>query len=238
MKVQPPDVVVERSWCSEGAPLVAGMDEVGRGALAGVVTVGVAVVAPADLARPFPDGLTDSKLLTAAARARLEPLVKSWVTAWGVGHATPAEIDEVGIIGALRRAGNRALAIAEEACGPVRAVVLDGKHDWLTEHEGDLFAALEAQDADDASREVRTVVKGDLRCASVAAASVLAKCERDRLMAVAHQRFPHFGWDSNKGYGAQVHLEALREVGPCDLHRRSWALPERSQVTAGAVDGR
>lgn len=238
MSVQPPDVLHEAAWCADGAPFVAGMDEVGRGALAGVVTVGVTVLDPAALAVPFPDGLTDSKLLSASARARLEPLVKSWVTAWGVGHATPAEIDEVGIISALRRAGERALAVAEASCGPVRAVVLDGKHDWLTRPPDDLFASCDAQGASPAWREVRTVVKGDLRCASVAAASVLAKCARDRLMAQAHAQFPVFGWDRNKGYGAHVHLEALREVGPTDLHRRSWALPARTQVTAGAVDGR
>lgn len=149
----------------------------------------------------------------------------------------PAEIDEAGIIVALRRAGERALAAAEATCGPVRAVVLDGKHDWLTPPTGDLFDAFEAPPVD-AVREVRTVIKGDIRCASVAAASVLAKCARDRLMAAAHEQFPMFGWDSNKGYGAKVHLDALRELGPCDLHRRSWSLPERAPVPAGAVDGR
>ena len=237
MTVQPPDVLLEDGWCAEGVPLVAGMDEVGRGALAGVVTVGGAVVGPVALRAPYPEGLTDSKLLTPAARERLEPLVQEWVTAWGVGHATPAEIDEAGIIVALRRAGERALAAAEATCGPVRAVVLDGKHDWLTPPTGDLFDAFEAPPVD-AVREVRTVIKGDMRCASVAAASVLAKCARDRLMAAAHEQFPTFGWDSNKGYGAKVHLDALRELGPCDLHRRSWSLPERAPVPAGAVDGR
>jgi len=235
--VQPPDVVLEQEWCAEGAPFVAGMDEVGRGALAGVVTVGVAVLGPETLCQPYPEGLTDSKLLTASARQRLEPLVQGWVTAWGVGHASPAEIDEAGIIVALRRAGERALAAAEATCGPVRAVVLDGKHDWLTPPGGDLFDVLDDA-AVDVSRQVRTVVKGDMRCASVAAASVLAKCARDRLMAAAHEQFPMFGWDSNKGYGAKVHLDALRETGPCDLHRRSWALPERLAVPAGAADGR
>ena len=237
MTVQPPDVLVEDGWCAEGAPLVAGMDEVGRGALAGVVTVGVAVLGPEALQVPYPEGLTDSKLLSAAARERLEPIVQGWVTAWGVGHATPEEIDEAGIIVALRRAGERALAAAEASCGPVRAVVLDGKHDWLTPPAGDLFDAFDAAPLD-VSREVRTVVKGDLRCASVAAASVLAKCARDRLMAAAHEQFPRFGWDRNKGYGAKTHLDALRELGPCELHRRSWSLPERAVVTAGAVDGR
>lgn len=247
MTVTPPDLREELAWCGRGAGLVAGMDEVGRGALAGVVTVGVTVVGPPQIATPFPPGLTDSKLLSGAARERLEPLVREWVVAWGVGHSTPEEIDAVGIIVALRRAGERALAVAEATCGPVRCVILDGKHDWLTPPPGNLVDDLVAPGSlvggggDGLAaprREVRTIVKGDQRCASVAAASVLAKCERDRLMTAAHAAHPQFGWDSNKGYGARAHLDALRELGPCDLHRRSWALPERSPVTVGAEDAR
>ena len=155
------DLRVERAWLREGPVLVAGMDEVGRGALAGPVTVGVTVVEART--RPCPAGLTDSKMLSASARERFEGLVQRWAVAHGVGHASAAEIDEVGIIGALRRAGERALARAEEACGPVAAVLLDGSHDWLTSPaQGDLFDVLE--DATGA-RAVRTLVKGDLRCA-------------------------------------------------------------------------
>lgn len=236
MSTTPPDLLVEQEWCEQGVGLVAGMDEVGRGALAGPVTVGVAVVTPESMAVPFPVGLTDSKMLSAAARARIEPLVKEWVHAWGVGSASAADIDAHGIIAALRLAGERALLQAQETCGPVRAVVLDGKHDWLTRPERDLFTASDAPDDDAAHvRSVRMVVKGDLRCASVSAASVLAKCVRDREMIAAHAAFPDFGWEGNKGYGSAEHLAALRRLGPCDLHRRSWALPDRETVRLETV---
>lgn len=222
-----PDLAHESAWLAEGVGLVAGMDEVGRGALAGPVTVGCAVVGTVTVATPFPDGLTDSKALTARRREVIEPLVASWLHAWGVGHASPAEIDEIGIVGALRRAGLRALRAAEQVAGPVRAVVLDGSHDWLTGGgQADLLTPEDPED-DGTVREVRTVVKGDLRCASVSAASVLAKQARDRLMADAHVRHPGYGWDSNKGYGSGTHLAELRRVGPCDEHRRSWRLPEQ-----------
>jgi len=234
---QPPDVAVESAWLAEGVEVVAGMDEVGRGALAGPVTVGCAVVSAASLAVPFPAGLTDSKLLSAAARARIEPELAGWLVAWGVGHASPREIDALGIVGALRTAGRRALRAAAEAGPTVRAVLLDGSHDWLTAAgQDDLFAA-EDPDDDGVRREVRTLVKGDLRCASVSAASVLAKQARDRLMADAHVRHPGFGWASNKGYGSPDHLAELRRTGPSDEHRLSWRLPERDVVLGGAPDG-
>lgn len=234
---QPPDTLVESAWLAEGVEVVAGMDEVGRGALAGPVTVGCAVVSTATLAEPFPTGLTDSKLLSPAARARIEPAVAGWVLAWGVGHASPAEIDAHGIVAALRTAGLRALRAAQVAGPTVRAVLLDGSHDWLTAAgQDDLFAADDPED-DGVVRDVRTLVKGDLRCASVSAASVLAKQARDRLMAEADTRHPGFGWASNKGYGSADHLAELRRVGPCDEHRRSWNLPPRDAVPGAVPDG-
>jgi len=233
---QPPDVSVEAAWLAEGVEVVAGMDEVGRGALAGPVTVGCAVVSATSLAVPFPAGLTDSKLLGASARARIEPAVAGWLVAWGVGHSSPAEIDALGIVGALRTAGRRALRAAARSGPTVRAVLLDGSHDWLTPPaQHDLFAP-EDPDDDGVAREVRTLVKGDLRCASVSAASVLAKQARDRLMADAHARHPGFGWASNKGYGSPVHLAELRRAGPSDEHRLSWRLPERDVVLGDAPD--
>lgn len=220
------DLRLERAWLREGPALVAGMDEVGRGALAGPVTVGVTVVQAGT--RPCPAGLTDSKMLSAAARERFETLVQRWAVAHAVGHASAAEIDEVGIIGALRRAGERALARAEQMCGPVMAVLLDGSHDWLTQPaQGDLFDHPEVAST---PRAVRTLVKGDLRCASVAGASVLAKCERDRIMTALAAGHERYGWDRNKGYGAPEHLDALRAHGPSEHHRRSWRLPELSSA--------
>ena len=215
-----PSLRLERSLLRGGARVLAGMDEVGRGALAGPVSVGVVAV---DLAtRSGPRGVADSKLLTANARTALLPALRAWGLARAVGHASPAEIDELGIVGALRLAGQRALAAVVARVGTVDVVVLDGTHDWLTAPDPDLFTP-----ADDAVPNVRVVTqaKADRSCASVAAASVLAKCERDDLMVALHDEHPQYSWSSNKGYGAPEHLAALAAHGPTPHHRTSWRLP-------------
>lgn len=229
------DLSAERKLFDTGAKLVAGMDEVGRGALAGPVTVGVTLVGTET--GPCPPGLTDSKLLSATQREAHEITSRQWCVAWGVGHAQPQEIDQIGITGALRLAGLRALGQAQQVVGPVDALLLDGSHDWLSAEPSDLFGM--ADDADHlgevlAGAEVHTVVKGDETCASISAASVLAKCARDRIMVGLADEYPHYGWSSNKGYGAAVHLDALRSNGPSPQHRVSWRLP--AQVSDG--DGR
>lgn len=213
----------ERVLLGNGARLVAGMDEVGRGALAGPVSVGVVVVDAAT--RTAPQGLTDSKLLTAAARESLVPQVRRWGVAWAVGHAGPAEIDAHGIVAALRLAGRRALAQVRRSCGEIDVVLLDGSHDWLSRPDVDLFEAADL-DADPGERDpaVRTLVKADLQCSSVAAASVLAKVERDGLLSRLARQYPVYSWDQNKGYAAPAHLDALRRLGPTPQHRRSWNL--------------
>lgn len=224
----------ERDLWDRGAAVVAGIDEVGRGALAGPVTVGVCALAPCDT---WPDGLADSKRLTPARR---EAMVTSLADHEGggfglaraVAHSTAAEIDAHGIVVALRLAGMRALASIADAGIHVDAILLDGKHDWLTAPAPDLFASVEAE-VDPASAllpdvavpPVTMVIKGDDRCAAIAAASIGAKVERDALMRAAHERHPHYAWDSNKGYGATVHLDGIRAHGLTDLHRRSWSLP-------------
>ncbi|ROR73992.1 ribonuclease HII [Bogoriella caseilytica] len=224
-----PSRVLETSLLSElgQGGLLAGMDEVGRGALAGPVSVGAAVVC-ASTSRIMPRGLADSKLLTASAREELVAPVRAWCVASAVGHASPAEIDTFGIIAALRLAGLRALQnLAEQGVTP-HIVLLDGLHDWLS---GPLQTDLLAPDLPvvgdglDPAPAVRTQVKADTSCAVVAAASVLAKVERDRLMVELDQEQPHYGWAGNKGYSAPGHLLALRERGPCAHHRRSWRLP-------------
>ena len=219
-----PSLRVERSLQREGFRLVAGMDEVGRGALAGPVSVGVVVVD--ETSRSGPVGLRDSKLLPPHRREQLVAPVRRWALAYGVGHASAAEIDEIGIMGALRRAGRRAL----HATG-VRpdVVLLDGNHDWLTDpaREGLLAFAetdTDASGAGDAPLPVRTLIKGDMRCSSVAGASVLAKVERDAAMVAYGTAHPVYGWAVNKGYAAPEHRSALLEHGPCALHRRSWNL--------------
>jgi ribonuclease HII len=211
----------ERALWDAGFGVVAGIDEVGRGALAGPVSVGVCAVSRQD---HWPAGLADSKELTAAKREAIADALASFGVARAVGHASPAEVDGHGIIAALRLAGNRALAAVAASGARVEAVLLDGKHDWLTPPGADLFTAwLEPDAAVDVP--VTLVIKGDGLCASIAAASVLAKVNRDALMVAAHDRHPEYGWAGNKGYGSAGHLEAIRSHGPTPEHRLSWSLP-------------
>ncbi len=216
MATSGPTMRLERSLLRTGAVAV-GMDEVGRGALAGPVAVGAVVVA-ADTGRP-PAGVRDSKQLRPAAREALVEPIRRWAFASGVGMASAAEIDEIGIVAALGRAGARALR--QVSVVPVDVVLLDGNHDWLSP---------QLAGADCAGPRVMTVVRGDGRCTSVAAASVLAKVARDALMVALHKDHPQYGWDSNKGYSADVHRSGLLEYGPCRLHRQSWRLPEGAEV--------
>lgn len=239
-----PSLRVERDLLSTGVLRLVGMDEVGRGALGGPVSVGV-VVLSGDLRRP-PCGLRDSKLLGPDARTMLVPRIRRWAPEHAVGHATPAEIDAHGILGALRLAGYRALA---QLTAPVDLVLLDGNHDWMCAPAPDLFDQPPLADdagtgpsgwrrtapplpVEVAAPPVVTRIKADLTCASVAAASVLAKTERDALMCQLAGEFPAFGWEANKGYATPDHLEAIRALGPCAAHRRSWRLPEQREGVA------
>lgn len=203
------------------------MDEVGRGALAGPVSVGVVVVDAAT--GRVPAGLRDSKMITAGAREVLCAPIRRWCQASAVGHASAAEIDTWGIIAALRLAGQRALAQVADGGYLPEAVILDGRHDYLTSPPG--MPSLIGP------TPVVLRVKADRYCASVAAASVLAKCERDQIMKDLHPQFPEFGWAENKGYAAPGHIDALRSGGPSHWHRRSWALPSaQNWVEEGMID--
>lgn len=223
------DLSHEGELLAGGARLVAGMDEVGRGALAGPVSVGVCVVDSGTGVCPV--GLTDSKVLTARARTEYLPLIDDWALAYAVGSASSVEIDALGIIRALRLAGQRALTQVARVVGVVDVVLLDGSHDWLTEPEPDLLSLLEDGDADAPVPQgyhpprVHTRVKADLACASVAAASVVAKCARDAEMTSLAKTHPEYGWVGNKGYGSSQHVAALTALGPSPLHRLSWNLP-------------
>ena len=214
-----PSLRVERALQREGHRVLAGMDEVGRGALAGPVSVGVVIID--ETCGTAPQGVKDSKLLVPHARTAMVPRIQRWAVAYGVGHAGADEIDEVGIIAALRLAGVRALA---EAGIRPDLVILDGNHDWLTAPE-DVGLLAFADDAPVATPPVSTMIKADLKCSSVAAASVLAKVTRDAIMVGLGGDHPAYGWVDNKGYAAPEHLDALRRLGPCELHRRSWRLP-------------
>jgi ribonuclease HII len=183
-------------------PVVGFVDEVGRGCAAGPVTCGVVVLTDPT---PPPAGLRDSKLLSPARRRSLLPSITDWAAAAAVGHVSAAEIDEIGLTAALRLAATRALSLIEVQPA---AVLLDGSHDWLT--------------GPGAGFEVFTMVKADLRCAAVAAASILAKVERDDLMVAADATCPGYGFGEHKGYLTAAHLEALQRLGPSELHRRSW----------------
>lgn len=200
MSYEPPTHRVERSLrATLGAKIVAGVDEVGRGAWAGPVTVCAAVTG---LRRP-PEGLTDSKLISPARRTRMAEVLLAWVTCHALGHASSEEIDELGMTAALRLAAVRAL----EAL-PVRpdAVILDGKHDYLG-----------------GPWKVRTVIKGDQSCVAVAAASVIAKVHRDAVMSQLGAAHEPFAFADNAGYPSPVHRAALEELGPTPYHRLSWA---------------
>jgi len=224
--IAPPTLEVERGLVSAGQ-LLACVDEVGRGALAGPVSVGLVVIDPH--AVPVLEGVRDSKDLRPAARGALVPQVLAWATAAAVGHASPAEIDEHGIVTALRLAGWRAWHTAcasLEGLLPAR-VLLDGSHDWFTAPPADLFGEPDAADAlglAPVTTPVITRVKADRDCLGVGAASVLAKVERDGMMVDLDAQYPDYGWASNKGYGSAVHKEALRRLGPSEHHRVSWHL--------------
>jgi ribonuclease HII len=209
MAVVEPTLDVERAMLSAGASCVIGCDEVGRGALAGPVAVGVAVVTP-DVGA-FPVGLRDSKLLSEPRRELLAPLAAQWVTHNAVGLASPQEVDAVGIIAALGLAGKRALAQLHTGGVDIRGgvVLLDGNDDWLNKA---LATPL----------DVVTRIKADQDCASVSAASVIAKVHRDRLMIAADLSTPGYGWKGNKGYGSAEHMSAIGTLGPSAHHRLSW----------------
>jgi ribonuclease HII len=227
-----PSLRVERALQREGHRLLAGMDEVGRGALAGPVSVGVVVID--DVCRSAPVGVRDSKLLSHQMRERLAPRIRKWATAYAVGHASPGEIDRFGIMVALRLAGNRALAELARLSVIPDLVILDGNYDWLTDPERvGLLGLLEDGVGLAPCVPVRTMVKADLFCSSVAAASVLAKVERDAIMVALAVEAPDYAWQLNKGYSAPEHFAALQAHGPSMHHRQSWRLPGVS----GAVDG-
>jgi ribonuclease HII len=195
------------------------MDEVGRGCLAGPVSVGVAVISIENINPP--ENLADSKLLTHEQREELLPLVKTWVKDFAVGHASNNEIDEIGLTRALRRAGRRALV---QLVTKPDHLILDGKHNWLMpEKETQNMFEQEFDDGPlSVDLKIITQIKADLTCASVAAASIVAKTTRDQMMAELSKEFPNYFWAENKGYAAPEHLEAIKSFGATKYHRVSW----------------
>jgi len=197
-----PNLSEELALRAAGHTRIAGIDEAGRGAWAGPVCA-AAVVLPLD--RPtLPDlleGVRDSKQLSPARREALLPVILKVAQAVGVGWASPAEVDEIGIAPATRQAMARAVTGLN---GKVNALLID----YVLLPELDL--------------PQRAFPKADAHCLSVAAASIVAKVERDRLMIALETEFPGYGFARHKGYGTHQHRETLARLGPSPIHRMSW----------------
>jgi ribonuclease HII len=209
MAVSDPTLETEAAMHAAGARFVIGIDEVGRGAIAGPVAVGLCVV---DVTvGQHPVGLRDSKMLSEKRRVELAPLTAHWAVHTSVGLASALEVDQIGIVAALGLAAKRGLVALHEAGADIAAsvVLLDGSHDWLN-------PALSSP------LRVQTRVKADRDCSSVAGASVVAKVHRDSLMIDADSRQPGYGWAGNKGYGSADHFAAIAQLGATDQHRRTW----------------
>jgi ribonuclease HII len=211
IRVCRPDLAQERLLHAGGHARVAGLDEVGRGAWAGPLTVGVAVVRRGADERSMPAWLRDSKQLSEARREDIFESVGAWCGEWAVGHAWPGECDEWGMTVAWRLAAERALGRLQRVPD---ALLIDGPHNLLRRPDGDPEAF---------AGSVQPITGGDARCASVAAASVLAKVVRDRLMRGESPHFPAYGFERNKGYPSPSHQTALRGYGLSAIHRRSWS---------------
>lgn len=193
-----PGLTVEKELWSAGHEVVVGVDEVGRGAWAGPLTIGAAVI-PTDR-RVY--GIRDSKQLTEARREQLFDRIAEWCRAWSVGHVSHEECDELGMSAAQRLAARRAI----EGLGLQPDIVLvDGRWDFVD------------------GMRTRTIVRGDASSLSIATASILAKVSRDRLMRAEADHFPGYDFDRNKGYPCPRHKFALKGYGPTSIHRRTWA---------------
>lgn len=208
--------------CVQENALIAGMDEVGRGALAGPVCVGLAVINAGCLDAGFPAGLRDSKALTPARREALVPPLREWLYDFAIGEATSDEIDEFGIMSGLRLAGWRALNEVDARGHLPQRLLLDGNHNFLAapcqptlfNRFSDLGSGIEIA--------VETLVKADDKAATVAAASVLAKVYRDSFMRTLPDA--GYGWSHNVGYATKEHREAIARLGASRWHRQSWKL--------------
>jgi ribonuclease HII len=206
-----PDFTFEMQAVARGARRIAGVDEAGRGPLAGPVVAAAVILRPGTI----PDGLNDSKLLSASRREALHARLLTCAEI-GVGIASVDEIDTINILRASHLAMLRALAALEPVC----LALIDGN--MLPR---DITCPAEA------------IVKGDARCLSIAAASIVAKCVRDRIMVDLAQQHPGYGWEKNAGYATPAHQSALARLGPSPHHRRSFApvhniLYQEKSVTA------
>lgn len=188
---------IEDSYYAEGIKIICGVDEAGRGPLAGPVCA-AAVILPEHLELP---GLNDSKKLTDKRRRELFPMIKEQAIAYGIGMASEKEIDEINILQATFLAMQRAM---DQLSVKPELALIDGNREK------------------DFGIPVKTVVKGDSLSANIAAASILAKVTRDDWMLQMAQQYPEYGFDVHKGYGTKAHYAALTEYGPCPIHRMTF----------------
>ncbi|MCF2906202.1 ribonuclease HII [Octadecabacter sp. CECT 8868] len=191
-----PDFSFEQDLLTRGALRIAGVDEVGRGPLAGPVTAAAVILDPANI----PVGLNDSKALTKKRREALEPVIFATAQV-SIAHATVEEIDEINILRASHLAMERAIV----GLGTVDHALIDGNM---------IPRGLTVP--------ATTLIKGDARSSSIAAASIVAKICRDRIMVDLAQQYPGYGWETNAGYGSKSHISALQNLGVTPHHRRSF----------------
>lgn len=187
----------ENKYISQGKKLICGVDEAGRGPLAGPVCA-AAVIMPEGL---IIEGVNDSKKLTLKKREKLFDIIKNEAVCYSVAFASASEIDEINILNATHLAMNRAVEGLEKA---PEVVLVDGNSlpKWYYNSEA--------------------IVKGDAVCHSIACASILAKVSRDRLMLLEAEKYPQYSFEKHKGYGTKVHVQALKEYGPCPIHRKTF----------------
>ena len=187
----------ENKYILQGKNLICGVDEAGRGPLAGPVCA-AAVIMPEGL---IIEGVNDSKKLTAKKREKLFDIIKNEAVCYSVAFASASEIDEINILNATHLAMNRAVEGLEKV---PEVVLVDGNSlpKWYYNSEA--------------------IVKGDAVCHSIACASILAKVSRDRLMLLEAEKYPQYSFEKHKGYGTKVHVQALKEYGPCPIHRKTF----------------
>ncbi len=201
-----PTLTLETLLAARVGGLVCGVDEAGRGPWAGPVSAGAVILSADDI----PEGIDDSKALTEKRRATLAVEIRARAVAWGVGFASPEEIEDLNILQATGLAMCRAI---EAMAVQPKAALVDGNYRFKL------------------PCDVETAVGGDGLSLSIAAASILAKTARDEIMIAADAEYPGYGFASHKGYNAPVHQAALAAMGPCPIHRRSWA-PIRALLEA------
>ena len=218
MPAAPVTLDLERDLLN-GRACLASFDEVGRGAH-GPVAVGVAAITSAQLDGPVP-AVRDSKALSPARRLQAADIARTWATGTAVGMASADEVDTLGILGALNVAACRALADLARAGITPDVALVDGSYDWLHHLPADHPALADLP----AGPVAHLQIKADATCASVAAASVVAKTARDQLMHALAADYPGYGFAKHAGYLTAEHINAIHALGPSPLHRRTWRLP-------------